>query len=376
MRFSVPTNWDDRLIEEIPLDLIGEFYGKLHTDYIGGGRSSYSCPPVSRRTAARHIAKIRSAGKHFNYLLNSACLANEEFTSRWQKQFESLTAWLYDNGVDTFTVSVPYLLELLKIRLPRARVCVSAFANINSAHKASFWERLGADEITLSPPEMNRNFKALRAVRSAVRCGLKLIVNNNCLLSCPLHIYHSNITAHASRLRENTCGYTIDYCRLNCRYLRLADPSNYLKADWIRPEDLHIYEEAGIDTFKLVDRILSTPAILKISSAYFSGRHDGNLLDLFPRTRDIYVQQKNTLPHYFRYFFRPHLVNPFRLVKIRELMKEIEQAKRYIISLKLQMGDLYSQLKDRESMINDLQAEINNLKGQLEGSINEPPSVA
>ena len=59
-----------------------------------------------------------------------------------------------------------------------------------------------------------------------------------------------------------------------------------------------------------------------------------------------------------------------------ELMKEIEQAKRYIISLKLQMGDLYSQLKDRESMINDLQAEINNLKGQMEGSINEPPSVA
>ena len=59
-----------------------------------------------------------------------------------------------------------------------------------------------------------------------------------------------------------------------------------------------------------------------------------------------------------------------------ELMKEIEQAKRYSISLKLQMGDLYSQLKDRESMINDLQAEINNLKGQLEGSINEPPSVA
>jgi len=324
MKFSIPTNWDNRLIELIDTKNIEEFYGKMHSDYIGGGRSAYSCPPVRKRDAARHIRKIRSMGIRFNYLFNSACLGNEEYTAPWQKQFERLTGWLVDNGVDTITVSVPYLLERLKNRYPRLRVSVSAFAHVNTIHKALFWENLGADEITPSPPELNRNFKGLQAIRAHVKCGLKLIVNNNCLLYCPLHIYHSNITAHASRLRETTTGFTIDYCRINCRYLRLTDTSNFLKADWIRPEDLHVYETIGVNTFKIVDRILSTEAIVKIASAYFAGKHEGNLLDLFPKTRDISVLRRNNMFHYFKYFFRPLFVNPFRLLGIKNLMDDID----------------------------------------------------
>ena len=47
---------------------------------------------------------------------------------------------------------------------------------------------------------------------------------------------------------------------------------------------------------------------------------------------------------------------------------ELQQARNYIISLKLQMGDLYSKLKDSESVIDNLQQEIARLKSQ-----NEPP---
>jgi collagenase-like PrtC family protease len=323
MKFSIPTNWDDQLIDRIDKKQITEFYGKLHSDLVGGGRTSYSCTQVSRKNAARHIQKIRAMNISFNYLLNSACLGNEEFTASWQNQFTSLIKWLADTGVDTVTVSVPFLMERVKNIRPEMRISVSVFAHVNTVSKAFFWEKLGADEITLSNPEFNRNFKALQALKEKIRCGIKLVVNNNCLLFCPLHIYHSNFNAHASRLQEKTAGFGIDYCRLNCQYLRLTDTSNFLKADWIRPEDLKIYEAMGVNTFKIADRVLSTEAILRISTAYFNGRHEGNLLDLFLKTRDIAVkQQKHSLLHYFKYFFRPQSINPFKLLKIQEIMKD------------------------------------------------------
>ena len=50
---------------------------------------------------------------------------------------------------------------------------------------------------------------------------------------------------------------------------------------------------------------------------------------------------------------------------------ELQQARNYIITLKLQMGDLYSRWKESEAIIGDLQQEISKLKGQ-----NEPQIIA
>jgi collagenase-like PrtC family protease len=194
---------------------------------------------------------------------------------------------------------------------------------VHSIRGALFFENRGADEITLSS-SLNRNFHLLEELKTSVRTPLKLIVNNNCLLDCPLHIYHSNITAHASRLDERTRGFFIDYCRLSCRYLRLADPSNFLKADWIRPEDLQLYESMGIDRFKITDRALSTDAIIRISASYCARRHEGNLVDLFPQNKDFVVFRRRNPLRLFKYFFRPLRANPFKLYELTRLMKDAE----------------------------------------------------
>ncbi|MFA4908510.1 MAG: U32 family peptidase [Candidatus Omnitrophota bacterium] len=324
MKFSIPTNWDDRLVERINKERVGEFYGKLYSDSVGGGRASFLCSPVDRKKAVRHIRIIRGAGIRFNYLLNAACLGNKEFTTSWHRQLRKLLGWLADNGVDTVTVAVPFLLDLVKSFHPEMRVSVSAFAHINTVRKALFWESRGADEITPSPTELNRDFKTLQEMRKRLSCGLKLIVNNNCLLDCPLHFYHSAISAHASRKEEPAEGFMIDYCRVQCRYLRLIDPENFLKADWIRPEDTALYERIGVHSFKIVDRVLSTEAILMISSAYFAQRHDGNLLELFPMTKDIVVFQHHKAARFLKYFFRPGLINPLKLLSLRKLIKPID----------------------------------------------------
>jgi hypothetical protein len=61
----------------------------------------------------------------------------------------------------------------------------------------------------------------------------------------------------------------------------LKDRANWpaiLQGTWVRPEDLHHYDGL-FDMVKLATRMHASPRL--VIDAYVSGRHYGNLLDLF-----------------------------------------------------------------------------------------------
>jgi collagenase-like PrtC family protease len=158
-----------------------------------------------------------------------------------EPNFAKQLAKLGDLGVRRVTVSTPFLLELVKRRFPEFKVRVGIYAQVDTPRRARYWEELGADAITLESFSINRDFHRLAAIRQAVHCDLQLIANHACLLNCPLQSYHQNGFAHAS---DDTGTLFIDYCFLRCSRLRLTDPSLFIKAAWIRPEDLAAYEQA------------------------------------------------------------------------------------------------------------------------------------
>lgn len=49
MPFSIPTNWQDGFFDRVDLAAVGEVFGKLPSDALGGGRASVIFHPVSRR---------------------------------------------------------------------------------------------------------------------------------------------------------------------------------------------------------------------------------------------------------------------------------------------------------------------------------------
>jgi hypothetical protein len=67
-----------------------------------------------------------------------------------------------------------------------------------------------------------------------------------------------------------------------CRAQRLKEPVNFIRAEWIRPEDIGFYEALGLESIKLIDRRLPTEALLKIITAYLKRSYPGNLADLLP----------------------------------------------------------------------------------------------
>lgn len=280
MRISLATNFDDTLPTRVVPYGVFELYGKLPADVVGGGRASFMLAPTGRRALERHVQACQRAGLGFNYLLNAACLDNLEYTRSGQRRIRRLLDWLGEIEVSAVTVANPFLLRLIKTGYPNFEVRVSVFAAVNDIRRVRYWEELGADRVTLDSLQINREFDLLGRIREAVGCRLELLASNSCIQNCPLQPYHPNLLSHASQTGHRTRGFAIDWCLLWCSYVKIRDPVNYLRADWIRPEDIHHYEALGYDEFKLTERNAPTETLVLRARAYHQRQYDGNLLDL------------------------------------------------------------------------------------------------
>lgn len=320
--FSVATNFDDGFLNAISAYPVTEVFGKLSSDPVGGGRASFMLPTLSRRRFERHVRAARSKGIGFNYLLNPACLDNREYTRQGQREIEALLEYIEGAGVSAVTIALPFLLPVIKKRHPRLKVRVGVYARVDGVAKARFWEDGGADCITLESLSVNRDFKLLAALRQALKIELQLIVNANCRLFCPLSGQHMVNLSHASQKGHASKGFVIDWCALMCSYDKLKDPVQYLRSEFIRPEDLGLYLDMGYDSFKVLERGAPTPVLTRRVKAYTEGRYDGNLLDLiqpFGYKEKSGTSLSGGLFAKWKYLFRPRLVRLSGLMKLKEL---------------------------------------------------------
>jgi len=324
MKLAVPTNWQPDLVKRIKKPGVDVVYGKLNSDFVGGGRPACTSPEVRMQEAKKHVKEIHDNGLKFNYLLNAACLGNHEWTIRGQRRLRKLLTWLTDIKADGVVVSVPYLAQFIRKNYPHFTIVASCLALVDSVEKAIFWEDLGANVITMSQHEMTRDFKLLREIKSHVKCELQLIVNDNCIKDCPFYIYHHNLIAHSSQNFRPAGIFVFDYCRFFCRYKILSEPGSFIKAAWIRPEDISVYEGVGINRFKVVDRNMTSDAISFITDAYSKRSYNGNLYDLFGNPSKSLWFKKFDPVHRLKYFFHPFKLNVFKLMKMGAVLKDLE----------------------------------------------------
>ncbi|HRZ26313.1 MAG TPA: U32 family peptidase [Spirochaetota bacterium] len=322
MKFSVACNFDYALLDGLAPYPVYEIYGKLTSDYFGGGRPSFYLPEVGREALARYVAETRKRGIGFNYLLNASSMSNMEFTSEGQKKMNELLEWLDGINVDSVTVSNLFFLKLIKRRYPGLKVRISSHRYTDNPRKIRFWKDAGADYIVVSEVNIHREFRVLEEMRKAAGddVELQLIVNNWCRQDCAIAGNHAVGLSAASQKRSR--GFPLDFCSLYCNYIRLTDPVNYLRANWIRPEDIKIYEDMGYENFKIVERNTPTAILLERVKAYHDRRYDGNLMDIiqnyaYPfhkfteREKDAFSKRRM-----FKYFMKPKAVNLVKFMKV------------------------------------------------------------
>jgi collagenase-like PrtC family protease len=316
MDYSLATNWDLKLLNLLEGTSVTNLYGQIGGDPLGGGRMALFIPKVDREEAASFIAEARKRGLGFNYLINATCFDNAEFTKEGYKKIIEHLEWIASTGADMVTVTLPFLLQIVKRHVPHLKVCVSSFARVQNVQLARSWGELGADKIIL-PENIARDFQALQLIRKGVSCELELIANHCCLFYCPFDLHHRNMVSHGSQHGHPCGGFAPDYCKLACQQTKLLRPEELIKSRWIRPEDVGLYEEMGIDCLKLVERFRGTKSLLRIVDAYERRDYSGNFAELLTLPQEgVYIAPNLDIIQ------RPDLIDTDKMHEIMTVLRE------------------------------------------------------
>lgn len=266
---------------------IVETFGQLAPDTVFGScRSPRSLPEVDRHKLENYIRYCKEKGIEFNYVINATCMSNEELTKTGYHKIKDFFKMLESIGAGWVTISLPSLMEIAKYMAPNLKIKASTVCQINSPLKAKFYEELGIKRIVLDE-DVFKEFDTLKSIRKVFSGDLEIIINSFCVNDCPYKMFHYNSFSH-SHINRDECSYFSS----RCRYLHIG-PDNYMKLNWIRPEDIHYYDDIGISYFKLQGRtnvFTGNPA--KAVTHYIEEHYDGDLislLELFSSDRPLMI---------------------------------------------------------------------------------------
>ena len=275
MQLVLASNFDDRLIEETADLPVSTFFGGFPVQLTGGGRPPQILPAVDRDRFRSHLEEVHRHSRQFFATLSSNDLGLREYGPGYVRRFLREVRDLIDLGVDGFVVALPALIEAIRTEWPEVPISVSTFARIRTVTQAEYFLKLGARTIILE--EANRDF---RLIRGLVRLGaeVEILVNQSCLPSCPYRGHHLNTSSLASQ-PEAPCP-TFEYPILECGLEYVRDPAKLISGIFVRPEDISVFEEAGVTRFKVSGRNRSTDWLVRSARAYAERTYPGNLADI------------------------------------------------------------------------------------------------
>ncbi len=314
MKFNVPYNWDEELIDRLAAlpgaETIDHLYGQAGSDFIGGGRPSVFLSAIDSESAGRHIKKARSAGFGFNYLLNSSCFEIRPFDSLFLKKLRLHLDFLCGCGITAVTLSDPAMIKLVKKYYPHLKISVSIFAMLKSVSEVKYYEQLGVSDILIANPN---DFKFIAAVRSAVSCNIVLFANLGCLIFCPECSLHSYAMSHSSQSEHMSGRFYIEHHVLRCSMSKINDPESLLKTMYVRPEDASLYETFGVDKLKIIDRTAPSDTIVALTKSYLTGIYDGNFLDIIHDALSLVNKTHRKAPN-LKLLLSPSKINLLKLI--------------------------------------------------------------
>ncbi len=275
MELVLATNLDDALPDLVSGLPVRSFFGGFAVSLTGAGRPPFILRVVDREGFRRHLKAVHRTGRDFYATLNSNDLGLKEYRPGYLDAFQREVGDLLDLGVDGFVIAIPALVEAVHRAYPEVPISVSSFARIHSVSQAEYFLRLGADTVILE--EGNRDFPLIRGlVRTGAR--VEVLTNQTCIHECPYRAHHLNTSSLCSQPDGDHLWF--EFPILECGLEVVRDPQKLISSIWVRPEDLSVYEEAGVHRFKISGRNRPTEWLVRVAQAYADRSYHGNLLDI------------------------------------------------------------------------------------------------
>lgn len=305
INFAVPAMYSETQLKELKKlnekstngRRIKEVYGSIPSAPVGTIRPSITLPSISIEKLCDYIRKVNSMGLEFDYIMNSTVLDGSEYTNDGKREIVEFVGKLIDAGLNTITISVPYLIRLIKKYYPNLNITASICAEIESVQRAKDFENIGVNCI-VPAKDLNRDFKMLSNIKKACQANIKLLCTTPCIYKCSDLYYHMNLSSVRDNSLQNSLkiqGDFLSHTASRCQRRRLENVVEYIKSPWIRPEDLSYYEEIGIFDFKLDGRDKKEEYNLDVIKAYMEGHYDGNLLYLMQNYYPKNVEEFNSI---------------------------------------------------------------------------------
>ncbi len=303
--FKVGVNFDEELLDSIieinekfkgTGSTISELYGSIRQHANLAARPSFRLPDKKMSELESYVKKASNNGIRFNYTLNSiAPYESKKGLASRLNFIESVVNYLLDIGVYRITIANPIMLEIFKHLQKNVKVELSTIAHIDTITQIKYYhEEYGVDKICCNLLK-NRDFNWLE--KAAQYCNdndiiLELMVNEFCGVGGKTYGTHciyrdSCYICHATNHTLNDANLLWEYPMNFCTQSRNKNPANWLRMCWIRPDDIHYYNEIGINNFKITGRTGTTNYIKKTLEAYMSQHFEGNLLSLWKPLESI-----------------------------------------------------------------------------------------
>ena len=273
--------------------LAGELFCEMLADYREAvGEVYFSIPgtpsgrPEPERTPelleqlAFELAEIRKLGIALDLLLNGNCYGGGAVSEKFARDITGALDKLGKAGLlpEIVTTASPFVAHTVRKNFSGIELRASVNMRLDSTLAMEYLADL-FDSFYIRR-DRQRELAAVRRVSQWCRANgkkLGLLANSGCLRNCPYQTFHDNLVAHDAEVRKNA--NVPDFLPHLCwkRLQTGANLGDFLRASWIRPEDIALYAPY-VDVVKLATR--RHASVRMVLAAYTSGSFDGNVLNL------------------------------------------------------------------------------------------------
>lgn len=250
-----------------------------------GVLSCRPAPDFTPELRAQLIADLKWArqnGIELDTLFNCNCYGDLAISQEMVDFVERNLREMDAEGLmpNTVTTTSPFIATILRKKFPSVRIRWSVNQRVHGS--IGFEYVLPLFDSFYVSRETHRDLETVRNLsRWAKAHGktLGLQVNSGCLRQCPFQTFHDNLHGH-SATRQNVIGMKdFDFTYFLCKqtFAKIESAEDFLRATWLRPEDVARYEQY-VDVIKIATRRHPNP--VRVLDAYATNSYHGNLADL------------------------------------------------------------------------------------------------
>lgn len=250
-------------------------------------------PVPLRKRLIDDMLFCRSKGIRLDLLINATCYGDNAVSSIQREDYLGNLKEMDKAGImpEIITTTSPYIATITK----KYHASIDRRASVNMRLNSTLAMEYVSDEFDsfYLCRDLQRDLPTVKLFAEwGKKNGKKIcmLANSGCLRYCPWQTFHETLLAHTFTHafdESKKLNFPTTLCVGTAQAKRFEE---FLRASWIRPEDLHRYDPY-VSVFKLSTREAPHPDL--ILKAYTAGSFDGDLLKI--------------LDPDFSYFVRPYI---------------------------------------------------------------------